>query len=159
MIELRHVTPDDIGHFFEHQLDPAANWMAASTNKDPGDRAAFLARWDRTLSNPAVTARTIAHGAQPVGYIASFLRDGTREVAYWLGKEHWGRGFATEALSRFLTELQERPLHARAAHDNVGSLRVLEKCGFRPVRTDRFVSAARGGEVEEIVFALGGSES
>ena len=60
---------------------------------------------------------------------------GTRErlVGYWIGRDYWGRGVATAALAAFLAELSERPLHARVATANLGSIRVLEKCGFERV--------------------------
>ncbi|MET0578289.1 MAG: GNAT family N-acetyltransferase, partial [Ilumatobacteraceae bacterium] len=45
--------------------------------------------------------------------------------------EYWGRGIATAALTAFLGEVTERPLHADVLKTNVGSLRVLQKCGFR----------------------------
>lgn len=45
------------------------------------------------------------------------------------GKEHWG-SVATRALAAFLRLVTERPLHAHVAQHNVGSRRVLEKCGF-----------------------------
>ena len=154
MPSLRDVTPADLERFFEHQLDPEANWMAASTSGDPSDRDAFTARWKRVLDDPSVTARTIVSEAEAVGYVATFLREGTREVAYWLGRPHWGRGIATSALAQFLAEIQARPIVARAVQDNVASLRVLEKCGFRRIREDRFFSRARNQEVEEFVLEL-----
>ena len=46
------------------------------------------------------------------------------------------------------------PLHARVAHDNVASRRVLEKCGFRVVGTDRGFVEARSREIDEIVLRL-----
>ncbi|WP_373046972.1 GNAT family N-acetyltransferase [Vulgatibacter sp.] len=153
-VRLRLVAPGDIDHFFQHQRDPDARWMAASTSSNPDDREAFAARWARTLAEPSVVARTIEGESVPIGYVASFVRQGNREVAYWLGREFWGRGLATTALGLFLAELVERPLHARAAVDNVASLRVLEKCGFVAVAKDSFRSAARECEVDEVVLAL-----
>ena len=47
-----------------------------------------------------------------------------------MGREFWGRGLATGALSELAVEIPERPLHAWVAASNVGSIRVLEKCGF-----------------------------
>ena len=64
------------------------------------------------------------------GNVLSFERDGRREVGYWLGRDHWGRGVATAALVAFLGEEETRPLHAGVLAANGGSLRVLEKCGF-----------------------------
>ena len=45
-------------------------------------------------------------------------------VGYWLGREFWGRGVATRALARFLGVVTGRPLHARVATNNQGSIRV-----------------------------------
>jgi len=64
------------------------------------------------------------------GYVVSFERADLREVGYWIGKEFWGRGIATLALGSFLECDPARPLHARVAKSNRGSVRVLEKCGF-----------------------------
>ncbi|MBP8242640.1 MAG: GNAT family N-acetyltransferase, partial [Thermoflexales bacterium] len=55
---------------------------------------------------------------------------GQREVGYWLGREFWGKGIATRALEAFLAIDTTRPLHAFVVHHNLGSIRVLEKCGF-----------------------------
>jgi RimJ/RimL family protein N-acetyltransferase len=41
-----------------------------------------------------------------------------------------GAGVATAALAAFLMIVEERPLFAHVAEHNVGSIRVLEKCGF-----------------------------
>jgi RimJ/RimL family protein N-acetyltransferase len=54
----------------------------------------------------------------------------------------------------FLSVDRCRPLHARVAHDNIGSRRVLEKCGFRVVGTDRGFAEARSAEIEELVLRL-----
>jgi RimJ/RimL family protein N-acetyltransferase len=51
-------------------------------------------------------------------------------VGYWLGREFWGQGIATQALALFLKEERTRPLVAHVAQHNIGSRRVLEKCGF-----------------------------
>jgi len=47
-----------------------------------------------------------------------------------------------------------RPIYARAASDNVGSLRVLTRAGFRPIGTDTGYAAARGAEIEETILRL-----
>ena len=71
---------------------------------------------------------------QVAGNVVSWDQDGKRLVGYWIGKEFWGKGLATRALSELLDELTMRPLHAYVAKTNIGSIRVLEKCGF--VRSD-----------------------
>ena len=46
---LRDVVEDDLPIFFEQQLDPEANYMAAFTAKGPTNREAFSAHWNRIL--------------------------------------------------------------------------------------------------------------
>jgi RimJ/RimL family protein N-acetyltransferase len=47
-----------------------------------------------------------------------------------------------------------RPLYASAAADNAGSIRVLEKCGFRRTGEVRALAKARGAEITEVFFEL-----
>src|SRR5262245_14434399 len=155
-ILLRDVTEDDLVIFFEQQQDPAAAWMAAFTAKDPTDWAAFAATWAKILSDGTGTAKSIVCGRRVAGNVLSFVApwSGQREVSYWLGQDHWGRGVATRALAAFVGGLAARPLYARAAADNIASIRVLEKCGFVLVGRDRGFAYARGAGIEEVVLEL-----
>jgi RimJ/RimL family protein N-acetyltransferase len=157
-VQLRDVTEADLPIFFEQQLDPDANQMAAFTAEDPADRDAFTAHWTKIRGNDSMTLRTILFGGRVAGYVASFEQFGKPSVSYWIGKEFWGRGIATRALSSFLEYLQVRPLYARAAKDNIASLRVLEKCGFTICGEDKGFSNARGAEVEEFILELNATE-
>jgi len=55
-------------------------------------------------------------------------------IGYWLGVEHWGNGFATEALTaligHIISETNLEKLTATVFGWNPASRRVLEKCGF-----------------------------
>jgi RimJ/RimL family protein N-acetyltransferase len=57
------------------------------------------------------------------------------ELGYWLGVEHWGRGFGTEAargaIDFFFEEFDGNHLYAGARVTNPASRKVLEKCGFQ----------------------------
>jgi RimJ/RimL family protein N-acetyltransferase len=133
-VRLRDIEPSDLPTFYEHQLDADATRMAAFPARD---RAAFDAHWaTNVLGNPAAINRTILVDGQVAGNIGSWPQDGVRLVSYWLGKEHWGKGVATRALGAFLHLVTERPLHAHVARHNVGSIRVLEKCGFTVEREE-----------------------
>lgn len=127
---LRNVTEEDLPIFFEHQRDAVAARMAGFRSRE---RDAFLTHWRTNVLRPENLARTIVADGSVAGYISSWEQDGKRLVAYWIGREHWGKGIATQALSEFLALESIRPLHAFVAVHNVGSIRVLEKCGFRTV--------------------------
>ena len=154
---LRDVTEADLPIFFEQQRDPAANQMAAFTAKDPADREAFMAKWARILGDDTVKKAVLVNG-QVAGSVSAFVApwSGQLEVTYWLGREYWGRGIATKALTEFLGHLKTRPVYARAAKDNLASIRVLAKCGFTISGHDKGFANARGEELEEVVLRLGG---
>ena len=69
-------------------------------------------------------------GGRLVASIASFVREGETEITYWIDRSVWGQGVASQALAPFLDMVSVRPVYARAASDNVGSLRVLQRSGF-----------------------------
>lgn len=152
-ITLRQIHDSDLPVFFRHTNDPEALLMAAFTAKDPADRAAFDAHWERIRASDVV-ARTVLADGDVVGNAAVYGEPGEREVTYWIDRAYWGRGIATAALRVLLDEVRERPLYARAAADNAGSRRVLEKCGFRVTGEDRGYANARGEEIAEVVLTL-----
>lgn len=124
---LRDVLESDLPVFFEHQRDPEATRMADFPARD---RETFDAHWERVLADEANTVKTIVFEGQVAGNAVSWEQDGRRLVGYWLGKEFWGKGLATKALTELVDDLAMRPLYAYVAPTNIGSIRVLEKCGF-----------------------------
>jgi RimJ/RimL family protein N-acetyltransferase len=146
-VELRDVRDDDLETFFAHQREPGAAQMAAMPSRD---RDPFLAHWTRIRADPSNILRTVLADGAVAGNIVSWEQDGQRCVGYWIGQEHWGRGVATAALKQFVDLLPTGPVHAHVATTNTGSIRVLSKCGFRPVGAP--VPADDG--VEEFLYVL-----
>ena len=153
---LREVRDDDLPIFFSQQLDKTANQMAAFTAKDPADREAFTAHWNKILADEGIAIRTIVYDGQVAGYVLNHGWFGEPEISYWIGKEYWGRGIATRALSEYLGQIKRRPLYGRVAKDNFASLRVMEKCGFKIIGEEKGFSNARQVEVEELILILVG---
>jgi RimJ/RimL family protein N-acetyltransferase len=64
-----------------------------------------------------------------------FQHEKTPELGYWLGVDHWGQGYATEALHAVIdyafADMGHEALQAGARVTNPASRRVLEKCGFQ----------------------------
>lgn len=127
VVHLRDVIESDLPIFFEQQIDPDATRMAAFPSRD---REAFMAHWAKIRRDETNLLKTILFDRQVAGNIVSWQQDDEREVGYWLGKEYWGKGIATQALVEFLNHVTQRPLYAHVAKHNLGSIRVLEKCGF-----------------------------
>ena len=153
-VQLRAVADTDLPIFYEQQLDPAALYMAAFTAKNPADRAAFDAHWDKIRADLTVFQRTIVAEGRVAGWVGSYGPPEEHEVTYWLGREFWGQGLATMALRQYLGFQTTRPLYGRAAADNQASIRVLVKCGFTHLDTERGFANARGQEIEEVRLVL-----
>jgi RimJ/RimL family protein N-acetyltransferase len=154
-VTLRAVEEPDLPVFHANERDPQSARMAAFTSPNRGELSAFLDFWHwKILGNPANVTRSILVDDRLAGYVVRFEMMGKPSVAYWIGREYWGRGIATRALRGFLEAVRERPLQARVAADNHASLRVLEKCGFSVIGRDRAFANARNEDVEELVLEL-----
>lgn len=153
-IALRPVEAGDLDAIFEWMRDLESVRMAAFTAQDPNDRGAFDAHMAKILSNPENWLRAITRDGRVVGTIGSWVSEGMREVTYWVDRACWGQGIATQALRLLLGEIPARPIRARAASDNAGSLRVLQKTGFRRVGTERAFARGRSAEIEETILEL-----
>ncbi|MAT97906.1 MAG: GNAT family N-acetyltransferase [Anaerolineaceae bacterium] len=153
-IQLRDVIEDDFDIFFVQQQEPAGVQMAAFTAKDPSDRAAFDKHWAKVRADAGVTIQTILYEGDVAGSVLCHSWFGEPEISYWLGEAFWGKSIATAALQEFLSQLPTRPLFARVAQDNIGSLRVLQKCGFIITGEDKGFAEGRGEETAEFILTL-----
>jgi RimJ/RimL family protein N-acetyltransferase len=151
---LRPVDVGDLDAIFELMRDPESVRMAAFTADDPNDRSAFDAHMAKVMNAAGVRNRAIICDARLVGTIASFVSEGTTEITYWIDRACWGQGIATRALGMLLAEIPVRPIRARAASDNAGSLRILQKAGFRPIGTEVAFAAGRAADIEESILEL-----
>jgi RimJ/RimL family protein N-acetyltransferase len=154
VIALRPIEDADLDALFDQMRDPESVAMAAFTAEDPADRDAFDAHMARVRNASGTTNRIITCDGQLVGSIASFPSGDETEVTYWIDRSAWGRGIASRALELLLELVPVRPLHARAASDNIASLRVLRKAGFDIIGTEISYAAARRGEIEETILRL-----
>jgi RimJ/RimL family protein N-acetyltransferase len=154
-VTLRPIEDADLDTLFEFMRDPESVWMAAFTAENPDDRDAFDAHMRKIRARTDVTNRVIMSDGRLVGSIAAFVMEGDTEITYWVDRSAWGKGVASRAVELLLAEVTTRPLYARAASDNVGSLRVLTKAGFEKVGTEVGYAPARKAEIEETILKLG----
>ena len=147
---MRHVIANVLPVLFEQQTDAESIRMAAFPSRD---REAFMAHWSKLMADDALTLRTIVFDGQVAGYISSWQEDGQHLVAYWIGKNFWGKKIASRALADFLDVVTIRPLFAHVAIHNIASIRVLEKSGFT-ISSDETKSSTASDGVEEVVMKL-----
>ena len=153
-ITLTETTADDLHLLFEFQLDEEANYLAAFTAKDISDKVAYLEKYTKHLADPTITMRTIKANDEIIGSVAKYMMEGDAEITYGIDKKYWRQGIATTALADFLKIELARPIFGRVAFDNYGSQKVLEKCGFIRIGSDRGFANARQAEIEEYIYKL-----
>ena len=153
-IKLRRTQIPDLEYLFQFQLYKEGGYLAAFMPKDPADKEAYLAKYIKLLGDPLINNQTIMAGDVIAGSIAKFVIEGDAEITYWIDRKFWGQGIATKALKNFLTVETTRPLFARVAFDNFGSQKVLEKCGFVKIGSDKGFANARQAEIEEFIYKL-----
>jgi RimJ/RimL family protein N-acetyltransferase len=106
-------------------------------------------------SQPREVVFLIEHNHTPIGMVGAGWREAeTPELGYWLGVDHWGQGFATEAARAVLDftfeEFDIAFVRSFARVTNPASRNVLEKCGFQwsGVELHRFESIGSSAPVD-----------
>jgi RimJ/RimL family protein N-acetyltransferase len=82
------------------------------------------------------TAFLIENNFVPIGMVdLDWRQPDAPELGYWLGVEHWGQGFGTEAARAVIDfafdEFNVEHLISGARVANPSSRNILEKCGFQ----------------------------
>lgn len=91
----------------------------------------------RTMASDAgETVFLIENNFEPIGMVGIDWREpDAPELGYWLGVEHWGQGFGTEAARAVIDftfeEFEVEHLISGARVANPSSRNILEKCGFQ----------------------------
>nr|WP_317131122.1 GNAT family N-acetyltransferase [Sphingobacterium daejeonense] len=153
-LQLRKTVLNDLEQLFEFQTDKEGIHQAAFTPKDPTDKNAYLAKYEKILQDPSTNNQTILLDNVIVGSMAKFILNGKTEITYWIDSKYWGKGIATKALSAFLEMMTDRPVFGRVTFDNFGSQKVLEKCDFVKVGENKGFANARQEEIVEFIYEL-----
>lgn len=97
-------------------------------------------------------------GTGVIGSAGMGEHEGDAEIGYWIARDFWGRGFATEAAGavlRIAQTLGHRRLIAGHFVDNPASGRVLRKIGFQPTgQIAKRRSLARGADEDLVQYQL-----
>ncbi|MDF1810253.1 MAG: GNAT family N-acetyltransferase [Phycisphaerales bacterium] len=150
-VRIRDVESSDLPIFYDYQADPVSVEMAVVY---PRDQQAFDRHWESVRHDSTVVVKTILLNDQVVGYISCFKMDDLDSVGYWIDRDYWGLGIATQALKLMLDIVSTRPLHARVARQNEGSIRVLQKCDFKVIEYQLSPDDGKFPVCEEAIMTL-----
>ncbi|MCC5827802.1 MAG: GNAT family N-acetyltransferase [Phycisphaeraceae bacterium] len=140
-LHLRPFRLDDADDVFRYASNPnVARWVTWETHKSRADAVRFI---DMVLSRPTddhTWAIRVDSESRVVGAIDfACIKPGVADIHYVLAEEFWGQGLMTQAARVVLSwGLSTYPflnlVETFAAADNIGSCRVLQKCGFAEVK-------------------------
>lgn len=153
-ISIRKSIESDLEVFYLNQADEEANYMAAFTPQNPYDKEAYLKKWKGLMDVDSVHMQSILLDEVVVGCVVKFVMGDDADITYALDKKHWGKGITTQAVKLFLEVEKTRPLFGRVANDNLGSNRILQKCGFKKIGDNIDFANARGKEIKEYIYRL-----
>lgn len=151
---LRHWRPDDAEALFRYASDAKVSELALWDRHTSVDMSREVIE-KFFMTNPHTFAITDKTTGEPIGCIGIVpegeehydIMNGEREVGYWLGRTHWGKGITTEALKALIRYCRDalalKSLLITADARNTASQRVAEKCGFRLI--DRYEISGNPG--------------
>jgi ribosomal-protein-alanine N-acetyltransferase len=145
--------PEHLQQMFEFEQN--TNQILQAAFAEARDLQSFTERWHRNAANSENLFFVIVEDGQICGSVGKWMMNADAELAYWVGEAFEGRGLASRAMSEFLKLFTERPLFAHVVNDNFGSIKVLEKNGFRLVDSFESFAPARGADVTELEYRLG----
>jgi RimJ/RimL family protein N-acetyltransferase len=120
----------------------AVEWLTVATSGLGGDWAF------------AINVGDDAH----IGCVAFERLGGAWHLGYWLNRYYWGRGYMSEAVhaatARFLRRMPGTTVHSGVFADNLTSLKVQEKVGFRVTGLSETYCLARGAMVAHVQTRL-----
>ena len=115
-----------------------------------------------TADEPRNTTFLIECESAAIGMVGvDWSEPDSPELGYWLGVDHWGKGFATEAARAVIDftfeEFEVEHLCAGARVTNPLSRNILEKCGFQwhGVELHRFAALGSSTPVDRFKLSRG----
>lgn len=156
-IYLRQFVAADAAKAYENWMsdDDVTEFLSWETHRSPEESERVIGNWVRAYGLGTMDwCMTLAQNREPIGSITAvqdFPKERYCELGYCIAKEHWGKGYMTEALravTEFIFENTDyKWIQARCDSENYGSRRCLEKCNYRLAMELNLPCGKRGGEV------------
>lgn len=137
-LRIRPLASDDLDVLHDFSNDPeVVRYVGDGQPQDRATTAKWITNAAGSLPRTGLGSRGVVLTAtgELIGWAGLVARDGepNPELIYGFAKDHWGKGYATEAARAVLETRDGRSVDATIDPDNAASRRVLDKLGFRPV--------------------------
>jgi RimJ/RimL family protein N-acetyltransferase len=115
-----------------------------------------------TLLPAPIEVKGIYIGDEPIGAIGLHPMDdvfrNNIELGYWIAEPYWGKGIMTKAIQQMVdyafANFEVNRIFARPFGRNIGSIKVLEKCGFILEATLSQTVVKDGKLEDELIYAI-----
>ena len=161
---LRKLREDDLDNFYAWASDPdVARYVTWDAHQSPDETREFIDSTRDRYKNGRLAPWAIVHGQDNImigldGFCEWNTKHRRAELAYVLSKAYWNKGYMTEA-SRAIIDfgfqyMNLNRIEARCRIPNIGSARVMEKCGMRFEGILREVSYIKGCFRDLKIYAI-----
>ena len=143
-VRIRPVEDDDLPIFLAHQEDPVAAAMASFPTRTPD---VFYEHWAKIRADP-MNYHASDRGRWRSRRRHPQLARRRRSRGRLLDRPHpLGQGVRDGRPATLLARIDQRPITAHIALDNIGSQRVVEHCGFVRIGEEVADDGVRRGDV------------
>ncbi|MDI6739387.1 MAG: GNAT family N-acetyltransferase [Candidatus Edwardsbacteria bacterium] len=163
-LRLRAFSLNDAPDMFEYASDPeVTRYVFWFPHESIQASIEFLNRHVQLAQNGEVTSWAMEHRADgkmigTCGFVWWRPEHGKAEIAFAISRKYWNKGLTTEAVNaciRFGFEtMQLNRIEARCMPDNVGSERVMQKCGMSCEGTFRQTMLVKGKYIDLKMYAI-----
>lgn len=136
---LRKIKKSDAQHIFNNYAndEEVTKYLTWNVHEDIKVTEKIVDTWIEEEKDPQTIRYVITLNDidEPIGMIDVVnIYDNIPEIGYCLSRKMWNKGYMTEACNEFLKYLFDigfKEVRIGAVEQNIGSNRVIEKCGFK----------------------------
>jgi ribosomal-protein-alanine N-acetyltransferase len=154
---LRQFTMADAGRAYDNWMsdDDVTEFLSWETHRSREESENIIRRWLLAYELGSLDwCITLRQDPEPIGGITAvqdFPERGYCEIGYCLSKDHWGKGYMTEAVKAVTAYIFQNTdylwVQARCDSENHGSRRCLEKSRYKHVADLELPTEKRKGEI------------
>lgn len=154
-LRMRRVLPGDLMSIHGIMSDPEAmQFWSTPAHATPAETEAWFASMLAAEEALESDEFVLEHDRVVIGKMGAWRLP---EIGFFLRRDCWGRGYATEALQAFIGYAKERGLDELTADvdpRNAPCLRLLEKCGFVEAGRKRATYVVNGRPCDSVYLHL-----